>query len=73
MNKKGNKIIRLCSEIECLCEKNLVNDANNKILELLGVVTGSSRCSYDINKAVNMFIDQSEGYEMKRISTGAMQ
>ena len=40
MQNKGEKILRLCADLECLCESGRMNDANNTILELLGVVVG---------------------------------
>lgn len=61
LQKKGERILKLCDSIECATT---VDEANNFMLELLGVVVGNSKYSYDIEKAVITFLKRSEGYSM---------
>jgi hypothetical protein len=72
MGSKEEKILRLCAKIEHASESYKINEANNAIIELLAVMVGNSKYSYDIDKAINSFIEKSEGYTMQKLRSGAM-
>jgi hypothetical protein len=65
--KRQEKILRLCVEIEVLCDSNYIDNANNKILELLGEVALRSKYKTDVDHAAHIFLNKSLNYQMKRI------
>ncbi|MGJ0846545.1 hypothetical protein ACR77J_07645 [Tissierella praeacuta] len=65
MRNKDSKILELCADIEILCDNNQIHEANSKIIELLGIVAGNSKCSKDIEKTVLYYFKKSEDYRMQ--------
>lgn len=65
--KKHEKILWICAEIENLLDRHQIDEANSKIIELLGIVVGESKCSKDIESTVMKYFNKASGYAMQPI------